>query len=157
MAEKKIAKKESSKVDLKEILGDIKTVVKGEKETLFKVSEYKIVKLKKGNLVNSGKINDSLHVISNNDGKLESFIRSIVKDEINSLQNGQKTAKLPKENTEANKTINKAKLLEEKVKPISILNKMTKKELEEYGQTFGFEVDRRLTKVKIINQVKKLK
>ena len=41
MAEKKTAKKEKKenrKVDLKEILGDIKTIVSGEKETLFKVS-----------------------------------------------------------------------------------------------------------------------
>ena len=57
MAEKKPAKKEkieNSKVDLQEILGDIKTVVSGEKETLFKVSEYKTIKLKKQNLVAKG-------------------------------------------------------------------------------------------------------
>ena len=47
MAEKKTAKKENSQVDLEEILGDIKTVVSGEKETLFKVSDYKTIKLKK--------------------------------------------------------------------------------------------------------------
>ena len=55
MAEKKTAKKENSQVDLEEILGDIKTVVSGEKETLFKVSDYKTIKLKKENLINSGK------------------------------------------------------------------------------------------------------
>ena len=49
MAEKKTAKKENSQVDLEEILGDIKTVVSGEKETLFKVSDYKTIKLKKMN------------------------------------------------------------------------------------------------------------
>ena len=45
MADKKTAKKEkieNGQVDLQEILGDIKTVVTGEKETLFKVSEYKL-------------------------------------------------------------------------------------------------------------------
>ena len=50
MAQKKTAKKEkkeNGKVDLKEILGDIKTVVSGEKETLFKVSEYKTINLKR--------------------------------------------------------------------------------------------------------------
>ena len=58
MTKKKITKREkieNSKVDLKEILGDIKTVVSGEKDTLFKVSEYKTIKLKKENLVASGK------------------------------------------------------------------------------------------------------
>ena len=34
---------------------------------------------------------------------------------------------------------------------------MTKLELEEYGRMFGYEVDRRLTKDKIIKQVSKLK
>ena len=52
MAEKKTVKKENTKVDLNEILGDIKTVVSGEKETLFKVSDYKTIKLKKENLIN---------------------------------------------------------------------------------------------------------
>ena len=54
MIEKKKEKKEkieNNQVDLKEILGDIKTVVSGEKDTLFKVSEYKTIKLKKENLV----------------------------------------------------------------------------------------------------------
>ena len=160
MAEKKTAKKEkieSSKVDLKEILGDIKTVVSGEKETLFKVSEYKTINLTKKNLVESGKKNISVNVTSIDDGKLENLIRSIVKDEISNLQNGQKTAKISTENTKAKKTVSYSSELEGKVKRISILNKMTKKELEDYGRTFGFEVDRRLTKDKIINQVKKLK
>ena len=57
MADKKTAKKEkieNGQVDLQEILGDIKTVVTGEKETLFKVSEYKTINLKKQNLVVKG-------------------------------------------------------------------------------------------------------
>jgi hypothetical protein len=161
MAEKKTAKKEkieSSKVDLKEILGDIKTVVSGEKETLFKVSEYKTINLTKKNLVESGKKNISVNVTSIDDGKLENLIRSIVKDEIRSFQRGQKIAKVSTENTKAKKKfVSNSSQLEEKIKPISVLNKMTKKELEDYGRTFGFEVDRRLTKDKIINQVKKLK
>ena len=48
MAEKSKAKKEkieNSQADLKEILGDIKTVVSGEREALFKVSKYKTIKL----------------------------------------------------------------------------------------------------------------
>ena len=160
MAEKKTAKKEkieSSKADLKEILGDIKTVVSGEKETLFKVSEYKTINLTKKNLVESGKKNNSVNVTSIDDGKLENLIRSIVKDEIRSFQRGQKIAKVSTENTKAKKTVSNSSQLEGKVKRISVLNKMTKKELEDYGRTFGFEVDRRLTKDKIINQVKKLK
>ena len=55
MAEKKAAKKENSEVDLNEILGNIKTVVSEEKEALFKVSNYKIINLKKENLINPGK------------------------------------------------------------------------------------------------------
>ena len=45
---------ENNQVDLKEILGDIKTLVSGETETLFKLSEYKTIKLKKENLVSAG-------------------------------------------------------------------------------------------------------
>ena len=37
------------------------------------------------------------------------------------------------------------------------LNKMTRKELEAYGRVFGFEVDKRLTKDKIVKQVASLK
>ena len=51
---KKKEKIENGQVDLQEILGDIKTVVTGEKQTLFKVSEYKTINLKKQNLVAKG-------------------------------------------------------------------------------------------------------
>ena len=44
-----------------------------------------------------------------------------------------------------------------KVQPLSELKKMTKKELEDYGRKFGYEVDRRLTKDKNIKEVSKLK
>ena len=72
MAEKKTAKKEkkeNGRGDLKEILGDIKTVVSGEKETLFKLSEYKTINLKKENLVTAGEKN----------GVLEETLLSIAK------------------------------------------------------------------------------
>ena len=36
------------------------------------------------------------------------------------------------------------------------LEEMTKKELEELGRTMGAELDRRLTKSKLIQQIKKL-
>ncbi len=160
MAEKKTTKKEKtvdSQVDLKEILGDIKTVVSGEKETLFKVNEYKTINLKKENLVKSGYKNNSLNATSMSDEKLESLIRSIVKDEIRSFQRKQKTEKVSKENTKIKKTATSPSQLETNVKPIAALNRMTKKQLEDYGRAFGFEVDRRLTKGKIIKQVNKLK
>ena len=48
-------------------------------------------------------------------------------------------------------------VVEPKVQPLSELKKMTKKQLEDYGRSFGYEVDRRLTKDKIIKQVNKLK
>ena len=79
MAEKKTAKKENSQVELEEILGDIKTVVSGEKETLFKVSDYKTIKLKKENLINSGKKNHSSSVANLNNKELEELVKKIVK------------------------------------------------------------------------------
>ena len=84
MAEKKNAKKEkkeNGKADLEEILGDIKTVVSGEKETLFKVSEYKTINLKKENLVTAGEKRDSHQSIDLIDKKLESLIRKKLKNE----------------------------------------------------------------------------
>tara|TARA_B100000886_G_scaffold179687_1_gene123239 strand:+ start:9547 stop:9750 length:204 start_codon:yes stop_codon:yes gene_type:complete len=50
-------------------------------------------------------------------------------------------------------------VLKDEVKKLSKakLEKMTKTELEAYGRKFGFEVDRRETKAKIIKQVAKLK
>ena len=160
MAEKKTVKSEkieSGQVDLKEILGDIKNVVSGEKEALFKVSKYKIIELKKENLVKSGKENDLTNLNSFTDGKLERLIRSIVKDEISRFQRGQKTEKVTAKNKKPKKTVTNSLQPEDKVKSISALKKMTKKELEDYGRLFEYEVDRRLTKEKIINQVKSLK
>ena len=94
MAEKKKAKKEkteNSKVDLKEILGDIKTVVSGEKETLFKVSEYKTIKLKKENLVAAGKEKYSFGEGNPNDQDLENIVRKIVRNELKNLELGYNT------------------------------------------------------------------
>ena len=82
--EKKTVKKEKiekGQVDLKEILGDIKTVVSGEKETLFKVSEYKTINLKKENLVMAGEKRHSTGLINLKDKKMEGLIRKIVRSE----------------------------------------------------------------------------
>ena len=79
MAEKKMAKKENSQVELEEILGDIKTIVSAEKETLFKVSDYKTIKLKKENLINSGNKNHSSAVANINNKELEELVKKIVK------------------------------------------------------------------------------
>ena len=52
-------------------------------------------------------------------------------------------------------------VLKNKVKSKKIskakLEKMTKSELEAYGRKFGYEVDRRETKAKIVKAVAKLK
>ena len=40
---------------------------------------------------------------------------------------------------------------------LSLIEKMTKSELEAYGRKFGYEVDRRETKAKIVKAVAKLK
>ena len=123
MGEKKTAKKEkleNSQVDLQEILGDIKTVVSGEKETLFKVSEYKTINLKKENLVAKGNKRQSTEFIDINEKKLENLIRKIVRSELKNLQRKNKPDVLKSEKTKTSNetTINsdlnsltKAKLL----------------------------------------------
>ena len=98
MAEKKNAKKEkkeNGKADLEEILGDIKTIVSGEKETLFKVSEYKTISLKKENLVTAGEKRHSHQSIDLNDKKLESLIRKIVRSELENFQSNNKSDSYP--------------------------------------------------------------
>ena len=105
MAEKKTAKKEkkeNGKVDLKEILGDIKTVVSGEKETLFKVSEYKTINLKKENLVTAGEKRHSHQSIDLNDKKLESLIRKIVRSELENFQSNNKSDSIKSEKRKTN-------------------------------------------------------
>ena len=89
MMEKKKAKKEkieNNQVDLKEILGDIKTVVSGETETLFKVSEYKTIKLKKENLVSTGEKKYIPEDINLNKKELENLIRKIVRSELKAIK-----------------------------------------------------------------------
>mgnify|MGYP003312123208 CR=1 FL=1 len=58
-------------------------------------------------------------------------------------------------------TVQKPKplVLKDEVKKLSKakLEKMTKSELEAYGRKFGYEVDRRETKAKIVKAVAKLK
>ena len=89
MEEKNKAKKEkieNSQVDLKEILGDIKTVVSEETETLFKMSEYKTIKLKKENLVASGEKKQSPVSVNLNDKELEKLVRKIVRKELKNFE-----------------------------------------------------------------------
>ena len=105
MAEKKTAKKEkkeNGRGDLKEILGDIKTVVSEEKETLFKVSEYKIINLKKENLVTAGEKKYPSRSIDLNDKKLEGVIRKIVRSELENFQLNNKSHSLKLEKGKTN-------------------------------------------------------
>lgn len=104
MPEKKIAEKEkieNSQVDLKEILSDIKTVVSGEKETLFKESEYKTIKLKKENLVASGEKKQSPVNGNLNDKEFENLVRRIVRNELKNLELNDKAGRLGPEKTKA--------------------------------------------------------
>ena len=128
MAEKKTAKKEkkeNGKVDLKEILGDIKTVVSGEKETLFKVSEYKTINLKKENLVAAGVTTHSHQSIDLNDRKLESLIRKIVRSELENFQlnNKSHSLKLEKGKTNVGKKSNSGLSLLTKADLLSLSKK----------------------------------
>ncbi len=150
MAEKKIAKKEKKEkgnVDLKEILGDIKTVVSGEKETLFKVSEYKTINLKKDNLVTGGKKRHSHKSIDLNDKKLESLIRKIVKSELENFQSNNKSDGLKSEKRKTNVGI----------KSNSGLNLLTKADLLSLSKKNKLSLSSKHTKAKIINELKKNK
>ena len=106
MAEKKTVKKENAKVDLNEILGDIKTVVSEEKETLFKVSNHKIINLKKENLINPGKKNQSSSLANFSNKELEELVKKIVRSELKNLQFMEKS---PKPKSEKAKSVNKTK------------------------------------------------
>ena len=90
MAEKKMTAKkekiENGQVDLKEILGDIRTLVSGEKETLFKVSDHKTIQLKKENLVKAGEKRHSDGITDLKDKSLEKLIIKIVRSELKNLQ-----------------------------------------------------------------------
>ena len=150
MAEKKTAKKEkieNSQVDLQEILGDIKTVVSGEKETLFKVSEYKTINLKKENLVAKGNKRQSTEFIDINEKKLENLIRKIVRSELKNLQRKNKPDVLKSEKT---KTSNETTIS-------SDLNSLTKAKLLALSKKNKLGLSSRDTKAVIIKELKKFK
>ena len=150
MAEKKIAKKEkkeNGKVDLKEILGDIKTVVSGEKETLFKVSEYKTINLKKENLVTAGEKRHFTKSIDLNDKKLESFIRKIVRGELDNFQLYNKSDSLKLEKRKTNVGI----------KNNSSLDLLTKADLLSLSKKNKLSLSSRHTKAEILIELKKNK
>ena len=150
MGEKKTAKKEkleNSQVDLQEILGDIKTVVSGEKETLFKVSEYKTINLKKENLVAKGNKRQSTEFIDINEKKLENLIRKIVRSELKNLQRKNKPAVVKSEKT---KTSNETTIS-------SDLNSLTKAKLLALSKKNKLGLSSRDTKAVIIKELKKNK
>ena len=150
MGEKKTAKKEkleNSQVDLQEILGDIKTVVSGEKETLFKVSEYKTINLKKENLVAKGNKRQSTEFIDINEKKLENLIRKIVRSELKNLQRKNKPDVLKSEKTKASNETTIS----------SDLNSLTKAKLLALSKKNKLGLSSRDTKAVIIKELKKFK
>ena len=150
MGEKKTAKKEkleNSQVDLQEILGDIKTVVSGEKENLFKVSEYKTINLKKENLVAKGNKRQFTEFSDINEKKLENLIRKIVRSELKNLQTKNKPDVLKSEKT---KTSNETTMS-------SDLNSLTKAKLLALSKKNNLGLSSRDTKAVIIKELKKNK
>ena len=147
MAEKKTMKKENSQVDLEEILGDIKTVVSGEKETLFKVSDYKTIKLKKENLINSGKKNHSSPIANLNNKKLEELVKKIVRSELKNLQFLEKS---PKPKSEKAKTFDKRK-------SVVSMDLLTKTELLSLSKKNNLGLNSKNTKAEIIKELKENK
>ena len=150
MAEKKTAKKEkmeNSQVDLKEILGDIKTVVSGEKETLFKVSQHKTINLKKENLVTAGEKRQSTGFIDLNDKKLENLIRKVVKSELKSFQPKNILGGLKSEKEKTGNRIKKSPDLE----------LLTKTELLSLSKKNNLGLNSKNTKAEIIKELKENK
>ena len=150
MAEKKKSKKEkieNSQIDLKEILGDIKTVVSGEKETLFKVSGYKTIKLKKKNLVTAGEKKYSSGSLNIDNKELESLIRKIVRSELENFQLNNKLASLKSEKRKTNVEI----------KSNSGLSLLTKADLLTLSKKNKISLTSKHTKAEIINELKKNK
>ena len=150
MVEKKTAKKENKeneKADLKEILGDIKTIVSAEKETLFKVSEYKTINLKKENLVTAGKKSNSHQPIDLSDKKLESLIRKIVRSELENFQSNNKSDSIKSEKRTTNV----------RIKSNSDLSLLTKVELLSLSKKNKLSLSSKHTKAEIINELKKNK
>ena len=150
MAEKKTAKKgkiENGQVDLKEILGDIKTVVSGEKETLFKVSEYKTINLKKENLVAAGEKRHLSGLTDLKDKSLEKLIIKIVRSELKNFQIKDKADSLKLDIT---KTGNGEKR-------ISDLGFLTKAKLLSLSKENKLSLSNKNTKAEIIKELKKNK
>ena len=150
MAEKKTAKKEkkeNGRGDLKEILGDIKTVVSGEKETLFKVSEYKTINLKKENLVTAVEKKHPHQSSYLDDKKLESLIRKIVRSELKYFQSNNKSDSLKSEKRKTNVEI----------KSNSGLSLLTKADLLSLSKKNKLNLSSKHTKAEIINELKKNK
>ena len=147
MAEKKTAKKENGKVDLDEILGDIKTVVSGEKETLFKVSDYKTIKLKKENLINSGKKNHSSAIANLDNKKLEERVKKIVRSELKNLQFLEKS---PKPKSEKANTFDKRN-------SGASMDFLTKTELLSLSKKNNLGLNSKNTKAEIIKELKENK
>ena len=150
MIEKKKAKKEkieNNQVDLEEILGDIKTIVSGEKETLFKVSEYKTIKLKKENLVSAGERKYSPENINLDKKELENLIRKIVRSELKTIKPEQASGDLRKKKT---------KPVEIK-KIASNINSLTKAELIALSKKKKLTVDSTNTKAEILKKLKENK
>ena len=147
MTEKNKAKNErikNSQIDLKEILGDIKTVVSGEKETLFKVSEYKTIKLKKENLVSAGEKQNSSGSINIDDKMLESLIRKIVRSELEKIEPKNKTDSLEAKKTEPVKA----------TKSGSKIDALTKSELIALSKKNKLTINSKNTKAEIIKKFK---
>ena len=150
MANKKTAKKEkidNGQVDLKEILGDIKTVVSGEKEMLFKESEYKTINLKKENLVTRGKNIHTTGSIDINDKKLEDLIIKIVKRELKNFQI---------KNNSDNLQLEKRKI-DKGIESNSDLDSFTKTKLLSLSNKNKLGLTSKNTKAEIIKEIKKNK
>ena len=150
MAEKNKAKKEkieSSQADLQEILGDIKTVVSGEREALFKVSEYKTIKLKKENLVVSGKKKYSNDGMASNDKELENLVRKIVRSELKNSKIKDKTDSLQPEKKSTVKVASGS----------TTMNSLKKDELIALSKKNGLDLSSKNTKAEIIKKLKENK
>ena len=147
MAEKKKAQKEkieNSQIDLKEILGDIKTVVSGEKETLFKVSGYKTIKLKKKNLVSAGEKKYFSGSINIDNKELESLIRKIVRSELENIETKNKTNSLAQKKTKPVRTTNSG----------TNIDALTKTELIALSKESKIKINSKNTKTEIIKKLK---
>ena len=150
MAEKNKAKKEnieSSQADLKEILGDIKTVVSGEREALFKVSEYKTVKLKKENLVKAGDKKNSSEGMNINDKELENLVRKIVRSELKNSKIKDKSDSLKPEKKSSVKVLNGG----------TTINSLKKDELIALSNKNKLDLSSKNTKAEIIKKLKEKK